>query len=54
MGVAPSSEQVVLETVPVVDQEKLALVDVVELGGVLVSETVGAEPVEVELVIVHE
>ena len=46
MGAAPSSEQVVLETVPVVDHEKLALVDVVELEGVLVSETVGADPVD--------
>jgi hypothetical protein len=39
---APSSEQVVLVTVPVVDQAKVALVDVVELAGVPVNVTVGA------------
>ncbi len=46
VAAAPSSEQVVLVGAPVVDHEKLALVDVVELDGALVIETVGAEPVE--------
>ena len=38
----PSSEHVVLVTVPLVDHAKLALVAVVELAGALVSVTVGA------------
>ena len=37
-----SSEQVVLVGLPLVVQAKLALVEVVELGGPLVSVTVGA------------
>jgi hypothetical protein len=41
-GCPLSSEQVVVETVPVVVQLNDALVEVVELGGVLVRVTVGA------------
>ncbi len=39
----PSSEQVVVETVPVVDQPNVAVVDVVDDAGPLVRLTVGAE-----------
>jgi hypothetical protein len=42
VAAAPSSEQVVLDTVPPVDHPNEAEVDVVELGGPLVSITVGA------------
>ena len=49
---APSSEQVVVETVPVVDQPNDALVDVVDDAGALVRPTVGA-PVPA-LVTLHE
>jgi hypothetical protein len=44
VGVALSSEQVVLETVPPVVHEKDALVDVVDEDGAPVKDTVGAEP----------
>ena len=46
----PSIEQRVAVTVPVVLQAKVALVEVVQLGGTLVSRTVGALP-DVELLV---
>jgi hypothetical protein len=44
MGAAPSSEHVVLETVPVVVHENEAFVDVVDEAGPPVNVTVGADP----------